>query len=71
MQTYLLFFLLLCYIFTMSMQVALIWLMHKDSKRRDELEKLRLESDKSKQWDSFDMYQRDSLEAAVAGRRER
>ena len=53
------------------MQVALIWLMHKDSKRRDELEKLRLESDKSKQWDSFDMYQRDSLEAAVAGRRER
>jgi len=71
MQTYLLFSLLLCYIFTMSMQVALIWLIHKDSTRRDELEKLRIESDKAKQWDSFDMYQRDGLEAVIAGQKER
>ena len=52
------------------MQVALIWLIHKDSTRKDALEKLRIESDKAKQWDSFDMYQRDGLEAVIAGRKE-
>ena len=68
MNSFLLFLLALCYIVCVFAQLAFVWMIYTDSKRRWALESSQMQSAKDRQWQSFDMYHRDTFEATMAPR---